>query len=108
MEKSSPVVTNASLRRHFFGTILSHQTAGDNSLVADVVVGLSKGYFGYLDIPTFTGFGNCAIGASTYSGGVPFIANGGVTTIYMVPEWRDTYTPISAEEFRFSLMVGRD
>lgn len=109
IQKSTNTTTNAAFRLHLFTVVPTFTSAGDNSAISTVVQASGKGYLGYIDIPSMTGFAAVAWGTGAPDnarGGLPFVAV--AQTLYGIVTARGAYTPGSAEVFTVSIMVLQD
>src|SRR5216684_5676664 len=100
IQKSTNTITNAAFRIHYFNTIPTFVTAGDGSAISTVVQASGKGYLGYVDIITMTGFSDVAWGTGAPDntrGCIPYVATAQI--IYAIVEVRGAYTPGNAEIF---------
>ncbi len=109
IQKSTAGITNAAFRVHYFDTVPTFTSAGDNSALSTVVVASAKGYLGYVDIPAMVGFSDVAWGTGAPDnsrGSIPFKASAQI--IYAIVEARGAYTPGSAEVFTIATFALQD
>lgn len=108
LQKSGTTATNAAFRLHLFTSTPTFTSAGDNSAIGTVVVGIAKGYLGYCDVTAMTGVSDCCFATGAVDNSRLRMPWNGGQTLYGLLEARGSYTPASAEVFTVSLVVEQD
>lgn len=109
IQKSTNSVTNAAFRLHLFTETPTFVSAGDNSALSSVVVGIAKGYLGYVDITAMTGLSDVAWGTGAVDSSrliMPYVTQ--ALTLYGFLEAKAAYTPGAQEVFTVSLLIEQD
>lgn len=109
LAKSSPIITNASFRVHFYGTAPTASNGDGSSWLTT-----PSSYLGYADIAMDKVFTTEASGSAlpktsaSDPRAIVFSAAAGSQTIYALVEALGNYTPVSGETFVLTVDVSRD